>query len=79
MKLEVVPPGHIATMMSPTFSAGVRLANSAIIKAQIGKKTICKKSPKYRGFDFLNIFSKSAKRRELPIAKVISISTAERR
>jgi len=32
-----------------------------------------------KGFDFLNMFSKSVKRNELPIAKVISISTAERR
>ena len=79
MKLEVVPPGHIDTMMRPTFSAGGKLENSAMIKAQIGKKTICKKSPKYKGFDFLNMFSKSVKRNELPIAKVISINTAESR
>jgi len=50
---------------------------AAIIKAQMGKNAICKKSPKYRGFDFLNIFSKSAKCKELPMAKVMSISTAE--
>lgn len=52
MKPDVVPPGHAARIISPTFSSGDNPLVIAITKATIGNKIICASNPMRIDFGF---------------------------
>jgi hypothetical protein len=71
MKLDVVPPGQIATTKSPTFQKGFRLDVVAISKAIRGRNISCINNPKFNTLELLNIFLKSTTHSEEPILNMI--------
>ena len=75
-KPEVVPPGHAARMIKPTFRVGGRSVKPIIRNTISGSSIICETSPRINAFGDRRISFRSEKLIDSPTPNMMAASTA---